>query len=59
MQTGLGVANKPMGIIAGANCLKFGMGQFASGGPRPLSKMRRAVFSNPDKVAQFIGTGAW
>ena len=46
MQTGLGVANKPMGIIVGANCLRFGFSQIASGGPRPISKMRQAVFKN-------------
>jgi len=57
MQSGLGVTCKPMGVIVGANCLKFGIGQFAVGGPRALSKMRQAVFNQPDKVAKFIGTG--
>jgi hypothetical protein len=59
MQTGLGVAHKTMGIIVGANCLKFGMGKFSCGGPRPLSMMRRAVFNYPDRVAKYIDTGAW
>lgn len=57
MQSGLGVTCKPMGIIVGAQCLKFSQGSFAVGGPRPLTKMRRYVFSKPEKVAEFIGTG--
>jgi hypothetical protein len=59
MQTGLGVANKPMGIIVGANCLKFDIASFAYGGPRPLSKMRRVVFSRPQSVAEYIAKGAY
>ncbi|ULB12518.1 hypothetical protein ORIO_22345 (plasmid) [Cereibacter azotoformans] len=58
MQTGLGVANKRMGIIVGANCLKFGMASFSSGGPRPIEKMRQVVFNRPDRVAEYIGRGA-
>lgn len=58
MQTGLGATNKRMGIIVGANCLKFGMGAFACGGPRPIKKMRQLVFNEPDRVAEYIGTGA-
>jgi hypothetical protein len=58
MQSGLGVANKRMGIIVGANCLTFGAGQLACGGPRPLPILRRLVFDNPTKVAKYIGTGA-
>src|SRR5690606_13961053 len=57
MQTGLGVAHKPLGIIDGANCLSFGIGSLASGGPRPIGKMRTAVFNRPSNVARFIATG--
>ncbi|WP_132599536.1 hypothetical protein [Rhodovulum adriaticum] len=57
MQTGLGVANKRMGIIVGASCLKFGIGSFSCGGPRPIGKMRTMVFRKPDRVAEYIGTG--
>jgi len=57
MQTGLGVANKPMGVIVGANCLKFGMASLACG-LRELKAMRRVVFRQPDRVAEFIGKGA-
>ena len=56
MQTGFGVANKPLGIIVGANCLKFGIGTLATGGPRPLAKMRKMVFKTPDLLAAYIGT---
>lgn len=59
MQTGLGAANKRMGIIVGANCLKFGIGAFACGGPRPIKTMRQVVFNKPDRVAEYIGTGTW
>ena len=59
MQTGLGAANKRMGIIVGANCLKFGIGTFACGGPRPIKTMRQVVFNKPDRVAEYIGTGTW
>ena len=59
IQTGLGVANKPLGIIIGAKCLHFGFGQLASGGPRNLGKMRQLVFNAPDKVAEYIGTGTY
>jgi hypothetical protein len=44
MQTGLGVANKPMGIIVGANCLKFGIAKFACGGPLEVKKIRQKIF---------------
>jgi hypothetical protein len=56
MQTGFGVGHKPLGIIVGANCLKFRTGSFAAGGPRPLAKMRKMVFNQPDLVAAYIGT---
>ncbi|MEP6021306.1 MAG: hypothetical protein ABJ251_22775 [Paracoccaceae bacterium] len=59
IQTGLGVANKPLGIIIGAKCCDLGMGQLASGGPRNVGKMRTLVFNAPNKVAKFIGTGAY
>lgn len=59
MQTGLGVANKRMGVIVGANCLEFGIGSFACGGPRPIKTMRQLVFNKPDRVAEYIGTGTW
>lgn len=58
-RTGLGVAWKPLGIIIGANCLEFGVGEVAGGGPRPLAKVRRAVFSDPERLAPFIGKGVW
>lgn len=58
MQTGLGATNKRMGIIVGANCLKFGIASFACGGPRSIKKMRQLVFNEPDRVAEYIGTGA-
>jgi hypothetical protein len=57
MQAGLGTTFKPYGIIVGAQCLRLGQGTFAFGGPRPLNKMRRLVFSRPDAVAKFVGTG--
>lgn len=57
MQTGLGVTNKPMGIIVGANCLNFGIGSFAYGGPRTVEAMRRVVFKAPESVGKFIATG--
>lgn len=57
MQTGLGVANKRMGIVVGANCLSFGIGSFSCGGPRSIEKMREMVFRKPDRLAEFIGTG--
>ena len=56
MQTGVGAANKPMGIIVGANCLDFGVGSFACGA-QELKTMRRVLFKQPDRVAEFIGTG--
>jgi hypothetical protein len=56
-QTGLGVASKRMGIIVGANCLKFGLGTFSGGGPRPIEIMRSMVFTKPERVAQYIGAG--
>lgn len=56
MQTGFGASNKRMGIIVGANCLKFGIGAFSCGGPRPIKKMRQLVFNEPDRVAEYIGT---
>lgn len=56
-QSGLGVANKAMGVIVGANCLRFGIGKYAFGGPRPLAKMRKFVFDEPARVAEYIGTG--
>ena len=58
MQTGLGVTNKRMGIIVGANCLKFGIGSLAFGGPRPAKKMRQVLFKDPDNVCKYIATGA-
>lgn len=58
VQTGLGVTNKRLGIIVGANCLKFGMGTLACGGPRSIKKMRNFVFTRPSRVAKFIATGA-
>lgn len=57
LQSGLGVANKPMGIIVGANCLKFGIGTLSCGGPRPIGKMRTLVFRKPERVAEYIGRG--
>ena len=59
MQTGLGVACKALGIIMGANCLKFGQGVTAFGGPRPLARMRRAVFNRPQSLAKYISSGEW
>lgn len=57
-QTGLGVTNKRMGIIVAANCLRFGEGEFACGGPRPLKVVRQLVFNNPERVVKYIGTGS-
>jgi hypothetical protein len=56
-QSGLGVACKRMGVVVGANCLKFSPSQFAFGGPRPLKLMKRAVFKRPDQVAAYIACG--
>ena len=58
-QTGLGVTFKKIGVIAASNCLKFSVVKFAFGGPRKLSKMRTAVFNNPEKLMRFIGYGDW
>ena len=57
MQTGLGIAYKPMGLLIGSGCLRFNMAQLACGGPRPLDKMRSLVFKHPKLVPKFIGTG--
>lgn len=59
MQTGLGVTYKPMGVIAASKCQKFRFYKWAFGGPRNLSKMKRAVFHNPEKLYAYIGRGDW
>lgn len=56
-QTGLGVTFKPLGVVIASNCLKFKYGGSAWGGPRSVAKMRRAVFSNSERLLQFIGEG--
>lgn len=57
LQTGLGVAHKSAGIIIGANCLRFRVESFASGGHRPINNVRNRVFYAPDKLSEYISTG--
>lgn len=57
LQTGLGVADKSLGIIVGSNCLDFAISELASGGPHSLSTMRRIVIKHPEQVCRYIGTG--
>lgn len=57
MQSGLGVTVKPIGVIFGANCLRFGIGGLAFGGPRTLKKTKWVLVNRPQALVKFIGSG--